>query len=243
MDDAGSTFERLDGRAWQTVFCDRGDGDWRQRWFMDGRRGSVQNTPEGMVFSAGPVAGDHASHAVLWTNESFDGDLRIQFAFTRLDTIFRFVNILYIQATGTDDGVYGEDIAAWRHLREIPLMSSYYDLMRLLHVSFAAHDMDNQDPAADYIRVRRYPCIAGGFDETEVPPDVLRTGLFAPGVEHQMTFIKTRDVLAMDIRCSDVRRTFAWDLSGREAVTHGRVGIRQMWTRCSRYRDFTIQQA
>jgi hypothetical protein len=66
-----------------------------------------------MVLTAGPEFGNDAHHMVLWTKSSFEGDLRIDFDYTRLDRETRCVNILYIQATGSGKGPYQEDIMKW----------------------------------------------------------------------------------------------------------------------------------
>ena len=145
---------------WSEVFSDDGTSNWQEQWFLDGERGTVKNTPAGMVFSAGPIFGDNGSHSVLWTRRSFGGDLRIEFDYTRMDDIDRAVNILYIQATGTGIQPYAEDISAWSHLRVIPYMNRYFRFMTLLHVSYAAFSME-QGPRSDYVRARRYPVQPG----------------------------------------------------------------------------------
>ena len=44
----------------------------------------------------------------------------IEYDFTRLDSSkYYFVNILYIQATGSGQGEYAEDISKWNDLRKI----------------------------------------------------------------------------------------------------------------------------
>ena len=72
-----------------------GSEDWRDYWNLDGKRANIQNGSDGMVFAAGPTAMDHACHAVLWTKESYSGNLKVEFELTRLDTVNRYVNILY----------------------------------------------------------------------------------------------------------------------------------------------------
>ena len=103
-------FEVLLSKQWQQTFFDEGSEDWQQHWFLDGERGFVKNTAEGMVFSAGPIRGDNGSHNVLWTRASFEGDIKMEFDYTRLDDIDYAVNILYIQATGIGEEPYAEDI-------------------------------------------------------------------------------------------------------------------------------------
>ena len=61
-------------------------------------RKSVQRVP---TAQAGPVPRENASHAVLWTKQSFAGDVKIEYEYTRTDDANQYVNILYIQATGS----------------------------------------------------------------------------------------------------------------------------------------------
>ncbi len=240
-----TTFDARIQRNWKPVFEDPGTGDWREHWFLDGQRADVRNSADGMIFAAGPIAGDHASHAVLWTRQAFSGDVRIAFDFTRLDTISRFVNILYIQATGIGEGPYSEDIADWSHLRQIPYMGSYFNTMNLLHISYAAFGNDD-DKDEDYVRARRYPTRPDRpFNATDLPPDNFLTGLFRPGKTYRFDCIKTDTDLFFDVRdkADGSGQRFHWPLQAVEPVTHGRIGIRHMWTRCSRYADIRIWQA
>ena len=110
-------FAQLLKLDWVESFRDAGRGDWQDGWFLDGRRATVENTSIGMILSAGPIPRDNGSHCVLWTKESFEGDVKIEFDYWRLDSIQKWVNILYIQATGTGEGPYSQDIAQWSHLR------------------------------------------------------------------------------------------------------------------------------
>jgi hypothetical protein len=233
-------FDALMQRDWQEVFDDPGTEDWRERWFVDGERADIRNTPEGMVFSAGPVAYENGSHAVLWTRREFVGEIRIEFDFTRLDTITRFVNILYIQATGIQEGPYSEDIADWSDLREVPYMSCYFNNMNLLHVSYAAFGNEN-DEDEDYVRARRYPARPDRpFGQTDLPPDNFDTGLFRPGTTYHVCAIKTDEHLFFDVQGPEKGELFHWPLKDVEPLSHGRVGIRHMWTRCSRYANVRV---
>lgn len=235
-------FTELESLPWQAGFDDPGTQDWQDHWFLDGYRATVDNTPEGMVFSAGPIAGDNGSHAVLWTRDSFRGSVRIDFDYTRLDSINKFVNILYIQATGTGSEPYVKDIAAWRELRSVPAMSCYFNHMNLLHVSYAAYVNDGSaGPGDDYVRARRYPVLDDGtFEETELKPSYDNTGLFEPGRTVHMTFIKHDQELMLRVSKDGEDHYFRWDLSGFPPVVEGLVGIRHMNTRCARYGDIRI---
>ena len=184
-------FAELKKLSWKDKLFDSGSNNWQEKWFLDGKRADIRNTSHGMIFAAGPVAMDHASHAVLWTKDSFNGDIKIEWDYTRLDTITRYVNIVYIQATGKGEGPYSEDITEWSDLRQIPYMHSYFDNMNLLHISYAAFGNDN-DKDEDYVRARRYPTRPDRpFSETDLEPDNYLTGLFRPGVTYHFTFIKT----------------------------------------------------
>lgn len=233
-------FKRAAGADWQTAFEDPGTGNWRAHWFLDGQTATVETGQQGMTFTAGPTFGDHADHAVLWTRESFAGDLRVDFDFTRVDHATRAVNILYILATGSGQGPYARDIARWSDQRQVPYMRTYFQNMNLLHISYAAFGNEDTGPKPDYIRARRYLAtekLAG----TELEPDVYTdTGLFDPGVPHHITVIKRGDDLWMMIRNPDQRYLAHWPTDAFPPVTEGRVGLRQMFTRAARYANFTI---
>lgn len=232
-------FSELTKLDWKQAFSDPGTEDWTKKWFLDGERAIVRNTDEGMLFSAGPIAKDNASHAVLWTKESFTGDLKIEFDYTRMDTINKYVNIIYIQATGTGEAPYDKDIAKWSHLRAIPYMSSYFRNMNTLHISFAA--FGGEETEKDYVRARRYPIKPGlKFGEIAVLPDNFDTGLFQPGVKYHFTIIKKGHQLYMKVGNDKLSRLFFWDTSNFPPITEGRVGLRHMWTRCSRYSELHI---
>ncbi|MCJ8332450.1 MAG: hypothetical protein HRT89_09985, partial [Lentisphaeria bacterium] len=192
------------------------------------------------VFTAGPDAEDHNCHAVLWSKKSFAGTMKVSFEFTRLDSINRFVNIIYFQANGTGEGPYQKDIHAWQELRKTPFMKTYFENMDLLHVSFAAFGNDNDDPE-DYIRVRRYPVRQDrSFDQIEVEPTIFNTDLFLPNKTVELCFIKTQNDLALEITGGESPFYHHWDLSGVDPTFNGPIGIRQMWQKCSKYKNIKI---
>ena len=233
-------FNHLLEEEWQPVFSDAGTKDWNEKWFLDGERGFVKNTADGMVFSAGPVRWDNGSHNVLWTRESFEGDIKIEFDYTRLDDINNAVNILYIQATGKGEGPYTEDIMEWSDLRVVPYMRSYFMNMNLLHISYAAFPQEDA-PHNDYVRARRYPVQPGkGFNDTKIPPDYDSTGLFLPGVTYHFTCIKKGENLFLQVKNEDSYGLFFWNTSDFEPVVKGRFGIRHMYTRAARYANISI---
>lgn len=236
------SFDALLSLDWQEVFTDEGNRNWESNWFLDGQRATIKNMEDGMLFSAGPIERDNASHAVLWTKRTFDGDLKIEFDFTRMDDITKYVNIIYIQATGKG-GEFAEDIETWSDLRVIPYMRTYFLNMNLWHVSYAAYGNDDRENKQDYIRARRYPVLKGKtFNDTKVGRSYEDTGLFFPGVKYHMTFIKKGNKLHMKVEGSKITKYFSWDFSDHPEIEKGRIGLRQMWTRCSKYANFSVSE-
>lgn len=236
-------FQELMELEWKEVFLDPGDHEWKNQWFLDGQRASIKNMDDGMLFSAGPIERDNASHAVLWTKQVFVGDLKIEYDFTRMDDITKYVNIIYIQASGIGEQEYVADIAEWSNLRIIPYMSVYYMHMNLWHVSYAAFGNDDSKNKKDYVRARRYPRFPGRpFDETKVGESYEDTGLFKPGEKYHIIFIKKGDWLHMKVEGDEMTKYFKWDFSDHPDISEGRIGLRQMWTRCSKYSNFSVSE-
>ena len=77
-----SAFENALNIMWDDVFSDPGTEDWTTRWFLDGNIASVSNRDDGMMVSARPKREDE-HHLVVWTNEEFSGDLKIEFDYIR----------------------------------------------------------------------------------------------------------------------------------------------------------------
>jgi hypothetical protein len=173
---------------------------------------------------------------VLWTKESFQGDLRIDYEYTRLDFETRCVNIIYIQATGSGEEPYVKDITEWNALRRVPAMSMYYDHMHTYHISYAAAPGSDKE----YIRARRYMPNKTGLEGTELTPDYAPKGLFEPGVPHQITIVKKERDLFMRIENADQVYYCHMANPHLPVVTEGRVGLRHMFTRSARYKNIRI---
>ena len=237
-----SDFSKLNNLSgWTLQLSDPCTGDWQDNWFLDGEIATVVNSETGMNFSAGPVNRNDAHHAVLWTKDSFEGDIKIEYYYTRTDSQLVNVNILYIQASGIGREPYVEDISAWSDLRKVPTMSIYYNYMRTYHISYAAFPMENDDPEADYLRVRKYPVTEEiTFDDMEVPPAFYKTGLFLTGVEYKITVIKTASKLWFKVEGEDNEGEYSWDLEEENPIDKGRIGLRHMYTRSASYRDFRV---
>ena len=231
-------FKKLANGPWKEAFRDPGAGKWQDKWFLDGAKAKVTNSPKGMTLTAGPKAWDDSCHAVLWTKESFKGDLKIQYEYTKTDTTNRHVTILYIQATGCGRE-RPKDISKWR--RNIPSMSSYFHRMNLYHISYAAFGQRNDDPKADYIRARRYmPQADKGLAGTGLKNEYYQTGLFKTGVPYRITVIKKGKELFMHIKGDRQEKLCHFTADEFPAITEGRIGLRHMYTRGARYRDFRV---
>lgn len=225
---------------WKLIFTDSGTGDWTNKWFLEGAKASVANSADGMVFSAGPVPGEHASHAVLWTKDSFEGDIKIEYDYTRLDTMIDVtsVNILYIQATGLGTDKSPADILLSTSQRKEPWMSSYYLNMNALHVSYSTTGPER----AYYVSSRRYPAkdLEDFGSGTQIQPIYENADLFKPGETYHITAIKEGNRLSFTAERAGETHVFDWDTSAFPPVLEGRIGFRHMWARSSRYRNIEV---
>jgi hypothetical protein len=221
---------------WQEVFHDSCTDDWTEKWFLDGRVGAVTTSPKGMQLTAGPQLLNDAHHLVLWTKDSFAGDVKIEYDYTRLDFETGCVNILYIQATGSGKVPFVEDIAEWKEFRQVASMWMYYNHMNTYHISYAALPGTENE----YIRARRYIPESTGLEGTGLEPDYYPKGLFEPGVKHRITVIKKDRDLFMRVGSDD--QTYYCHFTNMELpiITDGRIGLRHMFTRSARYKNFSV---
>lgn len=235
------TYQRIAHLPWKEIFFDSFEKDWRTNWFLDGKKATISNGKEGMDFYGGPEARQDADHAVLWTNRTFSGNLRIEYDYTRLDSATKFVTIFYLLAEGSGKSSYEKDIRTWSNLREIPSMKLYFEHMNAYHISYAAFENDNPDPENDYIRTRRYLPERGlGLKGTEVLPDYARTGLFQPGILYHITIILKDSDLFMQVRNAQRESLFHWKTDQQPPVLSGRLGLRHMCTRAARYHNLIV---
>ncbi|GAA4957788.1 DUF1961 family protein [Algibacter aquimarinus] len=224
---------------WDLVLEDSCTENWTNQWTLDGLIAKVKTSEEGMHFIAGSEYKNDAHHAVLWTKESFSGDIKIEYDYTRTDSATKCVNILYIQATGDEESVYEKDISNWKNLREVPSMRAYFENMNLFHISYSA--FGNSDNSFHYVRARRYPKPDDKpFKVTQIEPSYDRQGFFKTGQTYHITAIKTKNDLFFKMESEDGVELFHWDISNVSPIKEGRVGLRQMYTRSSLYKNFKI---
>lgn len=225
---------------WKLASSDSDIEKWQDNWFVEGAMATVSNSESGMVFSAGPIPYEQASHAVLWTKQSFAGDIKIEYDYTRLDdrTDVTGVNILYIQATGLGTEEWPTDISRSTSQRDVPWMKSYFLNMHALHISYST----TGPKRSHYVAARRYPAkeLNDFLHGTLIQPDYQNVDLFKQGETYHITAVKQDNRLTFTAERNGKTHSFEWDLSTFPAVTEGRIGLRHMWTRSSRYKDIKI---
>ena len=157
----------------ELLFEYQGSENWEAKWMLDGERSRILHSEEGMELIAGTEAKNDTCHTVLWTRQSFEGDICIEYDYTRTDTSTRFVNILYFLATGEGSPEYPSDISLWNEKRVVPHMRTYFHHMNTYHISYAALSKDGEN---DYIRLRRYDPPKKRLKGTDIPEDYFPKG-------------------------------------------------------------------
>lgn len=214
-----------------------------KNWFTDGKKAKFNSGKSGLIYQAGPMPANEDDHAVLWTKKSFSENIKIEFEFTRLDDVTKFVNIIYLFAEGSGKESYDKDISLWKNLREIPAMKTYFNHMNLFHLSFAAFENNNEDMHADYIRARKYqPETNQGLTGTEIMPEFLRTGFFQTGVKHHITIIRHKDEIFMEVKNAWQTKLYHWKSDNIASLHSGRIGLRLMGSRISGFNNFRVYQ-
>ncbi|MCB1130092.1 MAG: hypothetical protein KDN05_03120, partial [Verrucomicrobiae bacterium] len=233
----------------EVLFEDSMRGDWQEKWFLDGTKATLENREDGLYFAAGPITKNddpveyHAHHAVLWTKQVFEGDLRISFRMKRMDESRMGNTLLYIHAQGIGTPPHVEDISEWSELREVPDMSTYFTYMNLLSLSFREN-----------LRCRRYPW---RNEDLEWYPD---RGLIEPMVDYRPLATGESCMVQVDKIGDSLRlRLFepnggepyvdqTWDTSRIDEaieprhIHKGRIGIRHMGSKQFIYQDFRVER-
>ena len=231
------------------LFEDSMTDNWQEKWFLDGKKATVRTGEDGLYFAGGNVTKSqdpiafHAHHAVLWTHQVFEGDIRIQYEMTRVDDSSYGTTLLYIQAQGIDTSPYDADIHAWKAIREIPAMSIYNKKMDLISLSFRKE-----------LRCKRYP----RMDDTgKLYP---RGGLVEPmqdyaGIETGKTYhveVEKRagsaTLVLYNAHKKAVLLEATWDTTQvsdrleQQLIKKGRIGLRHMSTMQFVYKNFTVER-
>ncbi|MGQ1891071.1 DUF1961 family protein [Thermophagus sp. OGC60D27] len=225
------------------LFSDPGTVNWQINWMLDGQRAKVINSNEGMELVAGNEFGNDTCHAVLWTKQSFSGNICIEYDYTRTDTATRCVNILYFHATGKGDKEYPADISLWNDQRRVPHMRTYFNNMHTYHISYAAFAAKEFSGNNDYVRFRRYNPSREGLDGTDVPGDYNKTGLFRTNITYHIQVFRFNNCVEMHVQNKHnprEKRVFKWDVAMFPPCNSGRIGLRQMYTRSARYKNFKV---
>lgn len=223
--------------------------NWQEKWFLDGKKATVEHRDGGLYFAAGTVTKQenlllyNAHHAVLWTQMVFEGDIKISYEMTRMDDSTYGTTLLYIQAQGIGDPPHVEDISKWNELRKIPDMGTYFTFMDLLSLSFREN-----------LRCKRYPWLeAELYDGPRglIPPMVDYDGA---GIEKDKTYL-----VEVEKRSASLKLKLLEKESGRIMINHtwdttripegiepkeikkGRIGLRHMATRQFIYRNFKVE--
>lgn len=225
------------------LFSDDMKSHYSKNWFADGEKLQLKNSRKGLLFRAGVTPASDADHSVLWTKQSFEGDIWVEFNYIRRDEATKYVNIIYLFVEGSGVGAYEKDISKWSGLRKVPAMKWYFEHMNALHISFAGFENDNYLPEADYVRARRYlPERGKGLQGTEVMPEYLRTGFFKPNEPHRISIVRKGNDVYMKVKNTTRERIFHWDISNFPELKSGRIGLRLMGSRISEFSDFSVYQ-
>lgn len=205
----------------QLIFSDDGtSGDWQDRWFLDGPA-NVEYTADGMVLDASPGSGE----AVLWAKPIVRGDVRIEYDYTHVDDASNpYVVILFIQAQGT--GGRAADISTWE--RPVASYPIYHGEMSNYSITY--------DNRANTVRARHNPgqADAGEFKYTD---------MFERDETYHITIEKSGGDFSMTATNARTGASRTFDFTGsasKGAIEEGRIGLRHMDDRSSRYGNFKI---
>jgi len=103
------------------AFSDDMSADWQKNWFLDGKNANlIHRDGGGLDFITYPRKFDKnenraafdAQHAVLWTRQEFEGDIRITYTFRVLPES-GWQNLIYVQARGIGPGSFRSNGKKW----------------------------------------------------------------------------------------------------------------------------------
>ncbi|RMD81426.1 MAG: hypothetical protein D6820_05155 [Lentisphaerae bacterium] len=230
------------------LFEDSMKENWQKNWFLDGENAILEHRDGGLAFITEykvdkrvDRAGFDAQHAVLWTRQEFEGDIRISYTFTKLPGC-SWQKLIYVQAQGIGTPPYVKDIYAWRDLRKVASMNKYFNYMNLIALSLR-----------DQIRCKRYPWYDVSKNvrlESEFLPRGENKGM---AIGHRLHCVVEKRKKSITLRIKDLETgefvvDHTWDLTqhleGREPkfVEKGRIGIRLMGGHKILIRDFRVER-
>lgn len=233
----------------KVLFEDPMKENWQKNWFLDGKNALLEHRDGGLAFitNASKVdkrvdrAAFDAQHAVLWTKQEFEGDIRISFTFTKLPGC-SWQQLIYVQARGIGEKPYVEDIYAWRELRKVASMDKYFNYMNLIGLSLR-----------DEIRCKRYPW-------SDVKRNIKLESEFLPrgenkgmeiGREYNVLVEKRKESILLRITDQETGENVVdhtWDLTQNledkdpKFVEKGRIGLRHMGGHKLLYKNFKVEQ-
>ncbi len=231
------------GMTFTERFSDPCDGKWQDNWFLDGKRSWFSKSPKAKITNDNGVMTIETTKggAVLWTKESYDRPLRIEYDFKRLDENDRGANIIFIHATGDGENGCVEDISQWSKKRNKVKMEDYYDNMHAYQVSYATYDDKGGKGKPDHIRGRRYlPTKGKGLEGTVLDHEHTDTGLFEDHQWVHVTITKFPYVVWAEFRHPDKRLLCKMENRWLEPIKKGRIGLFLAPKRKSQFKNFKI---
>lgn len=204
------------------------------KYFKDGTTARMSYTARGLdvVSPAG------TGQTVVWTKTAFDGDIKVEFDYTRLDTPVagrNIASIVVLDGWGlttrcrVDSLVHPVDIKTWS--RPVANYDYYKFCMTDQTVSY-----DNLDLGTNpRMTIRQNP---GYFDRGTIVPPALRTG-----VTYHLIVTRTGNTvlaIAKQGAVTVASVTGVLDPARSKVSKHGYVGFRQMASRHAAYRNIKI---
>lgn len=235
----------------QVLFEDPMIRDWQENWFLDGKNAVLEHRDGGLAFLTTESGVDKnvdraafdAPHAVLWTRQEFEGDIRVSYTYTKLPGC-GWQKLIYVQAQGIGEEPYVPDIHAWRDLREVASMSKYFNYMNLIALSLR-----------DEVRCKRYPwndVLRNQELESEYLPRAEIKTMPIGRAFHVVVEKRSRSILLRitDAESGELAADHTWDLADEKVLNNrdpklvekGRIGIRQMGGHKILMRDFKVER-
>ena len=234
----------------EVLFSDPMSENWTENWFLDGEKATLEHRDGGLFFSGGTITKRmdpekyHAHHAVLWTKREFEGDIRITYRWTPVDTDGFGAVLLYVQAQGVGREPYAKDISDWSEMRAVPAMDKYFRNMNLISLSIREN-----------VRCKRYPWFDREGNQHDggglIEPMVEYKEKIVPGKTYRIEVEKRNPMLSyriIDEETGEATIDHTWDTSKIDEryevkeITKGRIGIRHMSTKQGIYRDFKVER-